>query len=36
MIGNIVNGKIDIEKIAQDGKQWAKKNYSPDSLANIF
>ena len=36
LIENIKNGKIDIEKIAQNGYEFVKKNYSPSDLTKYI
>ncbi len=36
IINKIINGEIDIEKIAREGKKWALKHYSPKGLANYI
>ena len=33
---DILDGKIDIEKIANEGKKWAMENYTPDKVAKYI
>ena len=33
---DIINEKIDIKKIAEEGKKWAIENYSPDKIAKYI